>query len=109
MKRFGLYAIMAISSFLLCCSAGQGADASLLQVESSCGWTERLETCLGSTFYLVVLPGDEGQATLHHIYPNGSIQNTATSSWATIVFPYMQMNREGMSSSTSSLARRATR
>jgi len=77
MKRFELYAIMAISSFLLCCSAGQGADASLLQVESPCGWTERLETCLGSTFYLVVLPGDEGQATLHHIYPNGSIQKNS--------------------------------
>ena len=76
MRRLGLSALIAITAFLLCCNAGQGTDASLLRVDSSCGWTERLETCQGSTFYLVVLPKDEGQAILRHIYPNGSIRES---------------------------------
>lgn len=77
MKKFGIYAIIAISSFLLCCNAGHGTDASLLRIDSPCGWTERLETAQGSTFYLVVLPGKEGEATLYHSYPNGSIQEAS--------------------------------
>ena len=74
MKRPGIYALMVISVFLLCGNAGQAAEASLLRIDSPCGWTERLETCQGSTFFLVVLPGDEGRAGLNHLYPNGTIQ-----------------------------------
>ena len=74
MKRPGFYALLAISAFLLCGNAGQAAEASLLRADSPCGWTERLETCQGSTFFLVVLPADEGQARLNHLYPNGTIQ-----------------------------------
>jgi len=73
MKKLGFYALLAVSAFLLCCNASQAAEASLLRADSSCGWTERLETCQGSTFYLVVLPGQVGQATLNHLYPNGTI------------------------------------
>ena len=74
MKSSGIYALIAISAFLLCSNAGQAAEASLLRADGPCGWTERLEVCQGSTFFLAVLPGEEGQARLDHIYPNGTIQ-----------------------------------
>ncbi|MGV8175681.1 MAG: hypothetical protein ACP5OU_08280 [Methanothrix sp.] len=75
MNRNGLYAIIAASSFLICCIAGQGTDASLLRIDSPCGWTEHLQTTQGSTFYLVVLPGTQGAATLYDRYPDGTIRN----------------------------------
>jgi len=75
MKRFRLYAIMAISSFLICCIAGQATDSSLLRIDTPCGWTEHIETVQGSTFYLVVLPGITGDATLSDRYPDGSIHS----------------------------------
>ncbi len=75
MNRYGLYAIIAASSFLICCTAGQGTDSSLLRIDSPCGWTEHLEITQGSTFYLVVLPGTQGTATLYDRYPDGTIRS----------------------------------
>ena len=75
MKRFGLYAIISLSAFLLCCMSVQGTDGSLLRIDGPCGWTKNLEATIGSTVYLVVLPGIEGVATLCGRYPDGSIRD----------------------------------
>jgi len=75
MKGYGLYAIISILAFLLCCMSVQGTEGSLLRIDGPCGWTKQLEASLGSAVYLVVLPGVEGEATFSDRYPDGSIRN----------------------------------
>jgi len=75
MKRYGLYAIISVLAFLLCCMSGQGAGGSLLRIDGPCGWTKQIEASLGSTVYLVVLPGTTGEAVISDRYPDGMIRN----------------------------------
>ena len=75
MRIYGICAISLILAFLLCCMSVQGTGGSLLRIDGPCGWTKQLEASLGSTVYLVVLPGIAGEAVLSDRYPDGSIRS----------------------------------
>jgi hypothetical protein len=75
MIKVGLYAIISISVFVLCCAAVQATEGSLLRIDGSGGWTKHLEAASGSTVYLVVLSSKPGDATLNERYPDGSIHS----------------------------------
>jgi hypothetical protein len=75
MIKVGLYAIVSISFFVLCCAAVQATEDSLLRIDGPDGWTKHLEAASGSTVYLVVLSSKAGDATLYDRYPDGSIHS----------------------------------
>lgn len=73
--KVGLYVIISISVFVLCCAAVQATESSLLRIDAPGGWTKHLEAPSGSTVYLVVLSSKAGDATLYERYPDGSIHS----------------------------------